>query len=120
MFPGLGAAAAAMFPQGRPELQRAMDIYQQELSRLQQNAIVAAMGTQNGGRQVKEDSVKEASEEDDDETHKKGVDAVDPSDTDKDPVSMLGKANLRLFMNNNNCILFLFIRQNHLSWWWQF
>lgn len=55
LFPGLGAAAG-LFPRGgHPDLQRAMDIYQQELSRLQQSALAAAIRAQNG----KEDEIKE-------------------------------------------------------------
>ncbi len=59
--PGGGAGAAAGAgapPPPPPELQRAMDIYQQELSRLQQSAIAAAIRAgQNGKEEGKEEKL---------------------------------------------------------------
>ena len=59
-LPPPGLPPAGLFPgllQGRSpvEIQRAMDIYQQEFSRLQQNALAAALKAQNGKEEGRED-----------------------------------------------------------------
>ena len=69
LFPGLGSLfgrspTSGGGQQGPPpppaaDLQRAMEIYQQELGRLQQNALAAAFRAQsNGSKDEKEDKVK--------------------------------------------------------------
>jgi len=48
LFPGLFGRSTGPPPN---ELQRAVDIYQQELAKLQQNAIAAALAAQKGGKE---------------------------------------------------------------------
>ena len=60
LFPGLGSLfgrpeGAPVGPEGPPELQRAMDIYHQELNRLQQNALAAAFKSAQNGKEPQEE-----------------------------------------------------------------
>lgn len=63
LFPGLGAPSN-LFPRGgQADIQRAMDIYHQELSRLQQSALAAALKAQNGDGKDDEDKNKSVSDD---------------------------------------------------------